>query len=163
MDDNMPLLVQQPYAAARRTGFPLTAGESAGTGSACLSGTGRFLAMLAASCSRIGELGTGTGIGAAWMAGAMPADCTLVTAEIDPQRAATARDVFADDPRVTVITGESFPAIPQCGPYDLLFSDGGGGGGGGTGRPACGRRPGRDGRPHPDGTAAARLPVPQRG
>jgi predicted O-methyltransferase YrrM len=71
MDDDMPLLVQRAYAAARRIGFALTAGESAGTGSACLPGTGRLLAMLAAGCSRIGELGTGAGIGAAWMASAM--------------------------------------------------------------------------------------------
>jgi predicted O-methyltransferase YrrM len=127
MDDDMPPLVRQAYVAARRIGFALTAGESTGTGSACLPGTGRFLAMLAAGCSRIGELGTGAGIGAAWMASAMPADCTLVTAEIDPRRAAAAREVFADDLRVTVITGESFPVISQRGPYDLLFSDGGGG------------------------------------
>jgi hypothetical protein len=42
----MPLLVQQAYAAARRIGFALTAGESTGTGSACLPGTGRFLARV---------------------------------------------------------------------------------------------------------------------
>lgn len=33
--------------------------------------------------------------------------------------------MFADDPRVTVITGDSFPVISRHGPYDLLFSDGG--------------------------------------
>jgi predicted O-methyltransferase YrrM len=81
MDADMPLLVQQAYAAARRIGFALTAGESKGSGSA----------------------------------------------EIDPRRAAAAREMFAGDPRVTVITGESFPAISRHGPYDLLFSDGGGG------------------------------------
>jgi predicted O-methyltransferase YrrM len=125
--DELPPLVQQAYAAARRVGFPLTAAESTGTGCACLPAAGRFLAMLAASCTRIGELGTGTGIGTAWMASAMPAECTLVTAEIDEQRAAAAREVFADDPRVTVVTGDSFSAISLGGPYDLLFSDGGGG------------------------------------
>lgn len=81
---DLPPLVRRAYAAARRVGFALTAGESAGTGSACLPGTGRFLAVLAAGCSRIGELGTGTGIGAAWMASAMPADCILVTARSIP-------------------------------------------------------------------------------
>jgi predicted O-methyltransferase YrrM len=126
-----PPLVQQAYAAARRVGFPLSRElsreESAGSGSACLPGTGRFLAMLAASCSRIGELGTGTGVGTAWMASAMPSECTLVTAEIDERRAATARELFADDLRVTVVTGDSYAAICLGGPYDLLFSDGGGG------------------------------------
>jgi predicted O-methyltransferase YrrM len=121
--DDLPPLVQQAYAAARRVGFPLTAAESTGTGTACLPGTGRFLAMLAAGCSRIGELGTGTGVGTAWMASSMPATCTLVTAEIDEQRAAAARELFADDLRVTVVTGEALAAISVGGPYDLLFSD----------------------------------------
>jgi predicted O-methyltransferase YrrM len=127
--DDIPALVQRAHAVARRIGFPLSAEESVGTGSACLPGTGRFLAMLAAGCARIGELGTGVGVGTAWMASAMPPNCTLVTAEIDERRAAAARELFADDPRVTVITGDAFPAISQRGPYDLLFSDGGGKGG----------------------------------
>ncbi len=121
--DELPPLVQQAYAVARRVGFPLTAAKSTGTGCACLPDTGRFLAMLAAGCTRIGEFGTGIGIGTAWMASAMPAECTLVTAEIDEQRAAAAREVFADDPRVTVVTGESLSTISLGGPYDLLFSD----------------------------------------
>jgi len=122
-----PALVQQAYAGASRIGFPLSGQQSGGAGSACLPGTGRFLAMLAAGCLRIGELGTGAGIGTAWMVSTMPAECTLVTAEIDEQRAAIARELFAHDPRVTVITGDAFPAISLGGPYDLLFSDGGGG------------------------------------
>jgi predicted O-methyltransferase YrrM len=125
--DDIPPLVQQAYAVARRIGFPLTSEESVGTGFACQPGTGRFLAMLAAGCSRIGELGTGAGIGTAWMASAMPAECTLITAEIDEHRANAARELFADDPRVTVVTGDSFSTISLGGPYDLLFSDGGGG------------------------------------
>jgi len=125
--DDLPPLVQQAYAAARRVGFPLTHEESDGSGCACLPDTGRFLAMLAADRTRIGELGTGTGVGTAWMASAMPPGCTLVTAERDERRAAAAREVFADDPRVTVVTGDSFATIALGGPYDLLFSDGGGG------------------------------------
>lgn len=124
---DFPPLVQQAYAAAQRVGFPLTREESNGSGFACLPGTGRFLAVLAAGCARIGELGTGTGIGTAWMASAMPATCTLVTAEIDERRAAAAREVFSDDPRVTVVTGDSVSMVSLGGPYDLLFSDGGGG------------------------------------
>lgn len=130
MEDDFPPMVQQAIAVARRLGFPLTREEAepGGGPSASLPGTGRFLAMLAAGCTAglIGELGTGTGIGAAWMASAMPADCTLVTAELDPERAAAARELFAEDPRVEVVTGDSRAAIGARGPYDLLFSDGGG-------------------------------------
>lgn len=85
--------------------------------------------MLAAGCAggRIGELGTGVGIGAAWLASAMPADCTLVTAEIDAERAVTARQLLAGDRRVEVVTGDSAAVLSGRGPFDLLFCDGGGG------------------------------------
>lgn len=136
-DDDYPPLVQQAIAAARLLGFPVTreeagpGGSASGAGcaggpSASLPGTGRVLAMLAAGCDRIGELGTGTGVGTAWLASAMPAECTLVTAELDPERAAAARELFAGDPRVEVVTGDSRAVIGARGPYDLLFSDGGG-------------------------------------
>jgi len=85
--------------------------------------------MLAAGCAggRIGELGTGVGIGAAWMASAMPADCELITVEIDEQRAAAAREVLAGDRRVEVVTGDSLKVLSGRAPFDLVFADGGGG------------------------------------
>jgi predicted O-methyltransferase YrrM len=124
--DTTPELVQRAYAAARQIGFPLTADDPGhGRGSACLPGVGRFLAMLAAGChrGRIAELGTGAGIGAAWMSGAMPSDCTLVTTEIDPVRAAAARDLLAADARVAVLTGDALELILARGPFDLIFAD----------------------------------------
>jgi predicted O-methyltransferase YrrM len=123
-----PELVQRAVAAARAIGFPVTRDDPGhGRGSASLPGTGRFLAMLAAGCvgGRIAELGTGTGIGAAWMASAMPADCTLVTAELDPDRAAAAARVLAGDARVTVLAGDAASLIADRGPYDLIFADSG--------------------------------------
>jgi predicted O-methyltransferase YrrM len=123
-----PDLVRRAVAAARAIGFPVTRDDPGhGRGSASLPGTGRFLAMLAAGCpgGRIAELGTGAGIGAAWMAAAMPADCTLVTAELDPDRAAAAARVLASDPRVTVLTGDAARLIAARGPYDLIFADSG--------------------------------------
>jgi predicted O-methyltransferase YrrM len=123
-----PPLVEQAYAAARRVGFPVSRdGPGRGRGSASLPGTGRFLAMLAAGChgGRIAELGTGAGIGTAWMAGAMPADCMLVTAEIDPVRADAAAGLLAADPRVRVVTGDWASVLPPLAPYDLIFADSG--------------------------------------
>ena len=129
--ERLPSLVTRAHVLARQAGFALTR-EEAGPGrpSACLPGVGRFLAVLAAGCAgpapgRIGELGTGAGIGAAWMASAMPADCTLVTAEIDEQLASAARGLFAADPRVEVVTGDALRLMPGRGPFDLLFADSG--------------------------------------
>lgn len=136
----VPQLVTQAYALARQVGFPLTrqeaeAGQTELNGarpeppspSASLPGVGRFLAMLAAGCrgGRIGEVGTGVGVGTAWMAGAMPADCTLVTVEIDARRAATAAQLLASDRRIRVLKGDARELLPPCGPFDLLFADGG--------------------------------------
>jgi predicted O-methyltransferase YrrM len=126
--EGIPPLVARAQAVSRQAGFPLTR-EEAGPGrpSACLPGVGRFLAMQAAGCvgGRIGELGTGTGVGAAWMACAMPPDCVLITVESDEGRADVARSLFADDPRVTVITGDAARILPGRAPFDLLFADSG--------------------------------------
>ena len=123
-----PALVERAMAAARAVGFPLTR-EEAGheRPSASLPGVGRFLAVLAAGCAggNIAEFGTGTGIGAAWIASAMPADCTLVTAEIDPGRAAVAAGLLAEDPRVQVIEGDADSVLAPLAPFDLIFNDGG--------------------------------------
>ena len=126
--EQLPPLVAAAEAVARELGFPLTR-EEAGPGrpSACLPGVGRFLAVLAAGCvgGRIGELGTGAGIGAAWLASAMPADCTLVTAEIDERLARAARELLAADARIEVISGDALQVLPGRGPFDLLFADSG--------------------------------------
>jgi predicted O-methyltransferase YrrM len=120
-----PELVGRAYAAARRIGFPVSPADPGhGRGSASLPGTGRFLAMLAAGChgGRIAELGTGAGIGSAWMASAMPPDCILLTAEIDPVRAQAAAALLAGDRRVRVLAGDAAGLLAE-GPFDLIFAD----------------------------------------
>jgi predicted O-methyltransferase YrrM len=126
--EELPPLVVRAYEAARRAGFPLSREEAgAGRASACLPGVGRFLGVLAAGCGggRIGELGTGAGIGSAWMASAMPGDCALITAEIDERLAGVARQLLAAEPRVEVINGDAFRVMSERGPFDLLFADSG--------------------------------------
>jgi predicted O-methyltransferase YrrM len=124
--EEFPPLVEQARALAKQEGFPLTREEAGpARASACLPGVGRFLATLAAGCTggRIGELGTGAGIGAGWIASAMPADCALVTAETDERLAGAARRLLAADPRVEVVTGDAFAVLSTRGPFDLLFAD----------------------------------------
>ena len=126
--DRFPPLVARARAAARQHGFAHTRDEAHHAGpSASLPGVGRFLAVLAAGCGggRLAELGTGVGIGTAWMVSAMPPDCTLITVEIDDKRAQVARELLAADPRVHVITGDAFSVLPGQGPFDLIFADGG--------------------------------------
>jgi predicted O-methyltransferase YrrM len=126
--ERVPPLVVAAQAVARQMGFPLTREEAGpGRASACLPGVGRFLAVLAAGCvgGRIGELGTGAGIGAAWLASAMPAGCSLVTAEIDEELARAAQELLAGDMRIEVLQGDALSFVPGRGPFDLLFADSG--------------------------------------
>ncbi len=121
-----PALVSRAVAAARRLGFPLTRAEAGPVQpSSCLPGTGRFLAMLAAGChgGMIAELGTGAGLGAAWISSAMPADCRLVTVELDASLAAAAAELLAGDPRISVQAGDGAGILPQYAPFDVLFAD----------------------------------------
>lgn len=122
---SLPDLVMRAEQLAVEQGFPMVRDGAAP--SCSLPDAGRALAMLAAGCvgGRIGEIGTGVGYGTAWMADAMPADATLVTVELDPERAAASAELFADDPRITVLHGDAGEVLPPHGPFDLLFVDGG--------------------------------------
>jgi predicted O-methyltransferase YrrM len=59
------------------------------------------------------------------MASAMPADCQLVTVELDPVRVAAAQRVLADHPQVEVVRGDAFDELARRAPFDLIFADGG--------------------------------------
>ena len=116
---DLPPLVAAAAALAERTGFDLS----------CLPAHGHLLAVLAAGRpgGRIGETGTGCGVGLAWLAGAADPSTTLVSIELDPDRAAAAGALFAGVPNVTVVTGD-WSDLEAHGPFDLLALDGGGGG-----------------------------------
>jgi predicted O-methyltransferase YrrM len=125
----MPPKAARAIELARELGFPLTRSEATGTEPSCsLPDVGRLLAMLAAATpngARIAEIGSGAGLGAAWIASAMPAGATLLTVELDDARAHAVQQLFADDARVTVVHGDANEVIPAAAPFDLLFVDGG--------------------------------------
>lgn len=89
---------------------------------------GRLLAVLAASRprGRLAEIGTGTGVGSAWVASAMGEEASFVTVEIDDDRAAASERLFAGLPNVRVLHGDWHEVLPPEAPFDLLFFDGGG-------------------------------------
>lgn len=95
----------------------------------CFPEQGRLLQLLAGGRrgGRIGETGTGCGVGLAWMLSAVDADTTLVSVERDASRAAMCRDLFASYENVTLIEGDWTEIAPHA-PFDMLVLDGGGGG-----------------------------------
>jgi predicted O-methyltransferase YrrM len=118
----LPPLVQAAVAAGVRLGF----------GGSCRPEHGRLLALLAGGVGDgvIGETGTGTGVGLAWLLTGAAPGARLVSVERDPVRADAARAVVADRPAATVVTAD-WTALRGYGPFDLLVLDGGGQGKGG--------------------------------
>lgn len=72
----------------------------------------------------IGEMGTGAGIGTAWMAQTLAHDSRIVTIEADEPRAHAVAELFADDDRISVLHGDALE-LAERGPFDLVYSDAG--------------------------------------
>lgn len=92
--------------------------------SSCSTDVGRLLRVLAASVvsGSIGEVGTGAGVGTAWLAAGMGPRAALISIEQDAGRVAAVRRLFAGDTRVTVVHGDWRDLLAR-GPFALLFVD----------------------------------------
>jgi predicted O-methyltransferase YrrM len=112
---DLPPLVERAVDLARRNGFAYS----------CRPEHGRLLYALAAGAGRIGETGTGCGVGLAWLAAGARPGTRLFSVELDIGRAALAAELFADQPQVTVFQGD-WTKITEEAPFDLLVLDGGG-------------------------------------
>jgi predicted O-methyltransferase YrrM len=88
---------------------------------------GRLLAVLVSQRphGRFAEIGSGCGVGSAWIVSAMGPEATFVTVEADEERAGAVARLFADQPQVRVLHGDWHDVLPAEAPFDLLFFDGG--------------------------------------
>src|SRR5688500_6271915 len=89
--------------------------------------TGALLRTLAASKpgGLLRELGTGLGVGTAWLLAGMDDAARLITIEAHEGAAALSRDLLAVDPRVEVVTGDATAWLEDYAgpPFDLAFVD----------------------------------------
>ncbi|MGI5370410.1 O-methyltransferase [Streptomyces iakyrus] len=99
----------------------------AGFGKSCIREVGRLLRTVAASKPGgvVAESGTGSGVGTAWLHSGLGEGARLVTVEREEELARRAAGVFADDRRVSVLTGDWRLLEPHA-PFDVFFCDGGG-------------------------------------
>ena len=90
----------------------------------CEPEAGWLLHVLAAQRGRgrVGEIGTGAGVGTAWLASALRPGIPLYTVEADATLAAAAQELFADDPDVHILRGDRRELEAEA-PFDLLFVD----------------------------------------
>ena len=111
---DIPPLVAQATALAEQHGFTRS----------CTPEVGRLLRVLVARIrtGTVGEIGTGVGVGAAWLASGLSSGATLVTVEADATLAHVAQSVFPDMPNVRVLAADWRALLPY-GPFALLFAD----------------------------------------
>ncbi len=117
-DTALPEPVTRALELAARLGFTQS----------CRPEQGRLLQVLAAGATgRIGETGTGCGVGLAWLLAGRRPGVRVVSVEREPERVAAVRELFADVPDLEVLHGD-WTLIDRHGPFDLLVLDGGGNG-----------------------------------
>jgi len=113
----LPPLVERALALSARAGFTKS----------CSLETGRLLQVLAGQRgrTRVAEIGTGCGVGSAWILSALDPEISFVTVELDAARAADAAELLVADTNATVLYGDWQEVLPGEAPFDLLFADGG--------------------------------------
>jgi predicted O-methyltransferase YrrM len=89
--------------------------------------TGSLLRTLAAAkpAGHFLELGTGTGVGAAWLLDGMDAHSQLTTIDINPDNQSIARRYLGHDPRIEFVLADAdaFIASAPKHHFDLIFGD----------------------------------------
>jgi predicted O-methyltransferase YrrM len=100
---------------------------SLGFGMACDVRTGALLRTIAATkpAGRLVELGTGTGVGTAWILDGMSSDAHLLSIDNEAKSQVVARDVLGHDPRLDLITVHAGDWLTAAQPnsFDFVFAD----------------------------------------
>ncbi len=89
--------------------------------------TGALLCVLAASkpAARLLELGTGTGVGTAWLLSGMDAASTLISVDTNFSFQSIAQGILGNDPRLSLVLEDAvdFLVRQQPASFDLVFAD----------------------------------------
>ncbi|MBK0376294.1 class I SAM-dependent methyltransferase [Streptomyces sp. RB110-1] len=103
------------------------AASALGFTKSCLPEVGRLLALAVAAKPGgvVAESGSGAGVGTAWLHSGLGTGARLFTVERDEELARRVADDYADDERVSVLTGD-WRLLERHAPFDVFFCDGGG-------------------------------------
>jgi predicted O-methyltransferase YrrM len=112
----LPDRVRAAQARAQALGFDLS----------CTPETGRFLCVLAATLAsgmRALELGSGCGVGTAWILERLAPGVEFVTVEPDPDRNAAVRELLAGVPSARAERGDGLDWVRDPEQWDFIFAD----------------------------------------
>ncbi len=127
-----PEIVERALSLAGELGFPIqpegNRPDGSGASSCCIDSVGSLLRTICLSLdgAKIGEIGTGAGVGTAWLASGLTPRSTLTSVEIDTRRYRAVSALFAGHESVRLLNGDWRGEFKTQAPYDLLFADGGG-------------------------------------
>jgi predicted O-methyltransferase YrrM len=111
--DARPHLVAQAESLAARMGFR----------NSCTPEFGRLLRTLAAAAQgSVLEIGTGCGVGSAWLLSGLPAGGRLVSVEYDEERHAAVSGLLGGESGFELLKGDWRDALSR-GPFALAFLD----------------------------------------
>ncbi len=114
---NPPAMLEELMRATEETGFRLASEPL----------TGSLLRTLAASKrgGKFLEIGTGTGIGTAWLLAGMDRASSLITVESEKRLIEIARRYLGSDPRVTFRDEDAVELLETlpAGSFDFIFAD----------------------------------------
>jgi predicted O-methyltransferase YrrM len=114
---NPPAILEKLILATEETGFKLASEPL----------TGSLLRTLAASkpSGKFLEIGTGTGIGTAWLLAGMDRESSLTTVENEKSLIKIARRFLGTDPRVTFCSDDAARLLETLPPgsFDFIFAD----------------------------------------
>jgi predicted O-methyltransferase YrrM len=112
-----PPILDALIQATKKTGFKLASEPL----------TGSLLRTLAVSKAggKFLEIGTGTGIGTAWLLAGMDQDSSMISVENDKRFIEVAQRFLSGDPRVTFRNEDAARLIEELAPrsFDLIFAD----------------------------------------
>lgn len=95
--------------------------------SSCRDEVGRLLATVAATVragGRILEVGTGAGVGTAWIAEGLDGrtDVEVISVEVDPALSRATR-TWPWPSNIDILTADAIDVLPSLGRFDLVFAD----------------------------------------
>ncbi|WP_067625992.1 O-methyltransferase [Alicyclobacillus acidiphilus] len=110
----LPMIVEEAMQTAKERAYQ----------NSCLPEVGQLLRIFSGlkPNARVAEIGTGLGVGSAWILSGIEPNTTFFTVELERERVELVSKIFEGVPNVHVLQGD-WKQILSYGPFDFAFVD----------------------------------------